>query len=585
METTTSASNESKVHDLGTREVVKRIKPEFDNPNEYDELVDAWRDLCDRCQRESNDDLKFAEIEKAAIVALSAAPKEQLAGHVGQDISRMLNSFDYPTFLVTSMGHISACNLCAWKEFNLEVCDSIDQLPFRIDGLEKISELISQEIHKESSAHDSSLLLKRTHPDKGQQHATIAITISFGQIPTALVFVITTQWKPRSVDLLKQQFGLTRAEAEVLISFVDGYSPQDIAKQRNRSQQTVRTQFQSIREKLGVKNQTDLLRTTLSVSDFNRDIGRITSAVEHPHRRKSENVRAGGRVVEATLMGDFAGDPIVSISAVSHYTFNAEFEKMLYEARLLLISVCPPGYGTTDLSTTESSWIDQAGDDMVAVLDQLDISRCVMLITFTNAPMSYRIARMYPSRFSHIVQLNTCGPASFDQASQDRSPWISGIVRACTGNSAIVGILLRGYIKSWAAIGARQFMRLQMSSNPVDARYALLPENIAEAQHALETATWRGIDGALQEHLLVFEDWTTDIDAVQVQMTFIHGRENKLFTIDSIRKLAELFSDKVNLVEIENAGFTAAQSHPEKVIGVLRLVVDSHAAKTHDNLL
>ena len=52
METTTSASNESKVHDLGTREVVKRIKPEFDNPNDYDELVDAWRDLCDRCQRE-----------------------------------------------------------------------------------------------------------------------------------------------------------------------------------------------------------------------------------------------------------------------------------------------------------------------------------------------------------------------------------------------------------------------------------------------------------------------------------------------------------------------------------------------------
>lgn len=573
---TSSVIDRGSKTDTGTREVVEKIKAEFDDPQEYDELVDAWSKLCERSSTALNEDLKFAEIEKAAIVALSENPEEQSIGHVGHNISQMLNSFDYPTFLVTPDGRVSASNLCAWKEFNLEVNDSIDRLPFKVDGSEKISQLISNEALKKSTDQDSALLIKRTHPGDGLQDATIAVSVSFGQTLTALVFVITTKWKPKSVDMLAEKFDLTKAEADILICFVDGYSSHDIAKQRNRSHQTVRTQFQSIREKLGVSNQTELLRTALSVSDFTRDIGNITAAVEHPYRRKSENVRAGGRVVEATLMGDFSGDPIVTISSVSQYTYHAEFEKLLYESNLLLISVCPPGYGKTDPALEKGSWIEQAGDDILAVLEQLSISRCTLLITYTNAPMSYRVARMNPTRFSHIVQLNTCGPAIFDKPSSARSPWISGFVRACImGNSAIAGILLRGYIRSWVAIGARQFMRLQMSSTPVDAKYALLPANTQESQHALETATWRGISGALQEHLLLFDNWTADIRAAQANVTFIHGVENKVFVIESVRSLAALFPDKINLIEIKNAGFTASMSHPGEVVEILRSVVES----------
>ena len=560
-----------------THEVVKKIKADFDDPNEFDELVDAWRSLCERSRNETSEDLKFADIEKAAIAALSTTPREPSADHIGHDISRMLNSFDYPTYLVTSDGYVAASNLCAWKEFSLEVNDPINELPFQIEGSEDISQLISSLVRKKTTNSESTLLLKRAHASLGQLDATIAITVSFGQIPTALVFVITTRWKHDSVNLLKRQYGLTRAEAEILISFVDGYSSQDIAKQRSRSHQTVRAQFQSIREKLGVRNQTDLLRTTLSVSGFTSGIGSITNAVEHPHRRKSENIRQGGRVVEATLMGDFTGDPIVTIAAISQYTFNAEFEQLLFDANLVLISICPPGYGKTDPTPKGISWIDQTADDMLAVLDQLHIPRCILLIKYTNAPMSYRIASLHPDRFSHIVQLSTCGPAVYDKPSKGRSTWISGTLKACLSNSAIAGILVRGYIKSMATIGAGQFMRLQMSSNPVDAKYALLAQNIAESQHAIDTATRRGISGAVEEHELAFGDWSADIECVETDITFIHGRKNKLFTIESVRSLASLFPDKINLIEVEDAGFTVVLSHPKKVVEILRSVVNAYS--------
>ena len=129
-------------------------------------------------------------------------------------------------------------------------------------------------------------------------------------------------------------------------------------------------------------------------------------------------------------------------------------------------------------------------------------------------------------------------------------------------NSAIAGILVRGYVKSMVTVGVGQFMRLQMSSNPVDAKYALLPQNITESQHAMDTATRRGISGAVEEHVLAFGDWTADIECVQLEITFIHSGKNKLFTIESVRSLASLFPDKVNLIEVKHAGFTVVLSHP-----------------------
>lgn len=101
-------------------------------------------------------------------------------------------------------------------------------------------------------------------------------------------------------------------------------------------------------------------------------------------------------MVEATLMGDLTGDPIVTIAAITQYTFNAEFKQMLFDANLLLISICPPGYGKTDPTPKDISWTDQTADDMLAVLDQLHIPKCVLLIKYTNAPMSYRIATLPP---------------------------------------------------------------------------------------------------------------------------------------------------------------------------------------------
>ncbi len=60
-------------------------------------------------------------------------------------------------------------------------------------------------------------------------------------------------------------FGFTRAEAEVAVAFVIGYSIAEIAMQRGCSVNTVRTQFAHIKDKLGKNTQTDVLRELMRV--------------------------------------------------------------------------------------------------------------------------------------------------------------------------------------------------------------------------------------------------------------------------------------------------------------------------------
>ena len=569
--------------DISTSKVVEKIKPDFYDPTEVDQLVEAWSELCERAQKDSNHDLQFAAVEKAAIAALSSAPKEQPAGHIGHDISRMLNSFDYPTYLVSSDGHIVASNLCAWKEYSLEDQDSINQLPFKIDGSEKISQLIKAEVRQDNADRESALLLKRTHASEGQQDATVAITISYGRVPTALVFVITTKWKTKSVKLLKEQFGLTKTELAILISFVDGYSSQDIAKQRQRSHETVRVQFQSIRDKLQVKTQTELLRTILSVSNFTRDISEITSAVEHPHRRKSINATQRGRLVEVTLMGDLAGDPMLTLANAANYTFNADVEQQLFDANLYIISVVTPGCGRTDPVPAGEARLNCISADVNAVLDQLGVMSCPMFVYNANAPVCYGVVRRAPERFTHVAHIAACAPIRFQITLESQSPWVTGILKASVKHPAMKRVLFLGTMKAWAALGAKQFMRLQMSSNPVDAKYALAPENISEFEHALETATQGGVSSAADDLALTFEDWTPDVETIPQKITLLHGAQDKLVTIDFIREFASAFPEKIKMKVIEKAGFPLLQSHPNEVIKLLRSVVDAYGLESANN--
>ena len=68
-------------------------------------------------------------------------------------------------------------------------------------------------------------------------------------------------------DHLAQRFGLTVAQARVLSAFLGGQSLKEIAQTQGVSITTVRTHFVQMREKLGARDQVDVVRIALLGAD------------------------------------------------------------------------------------------------------------------------------------------------------------------------------------------------------------------------------------------------------------------------------------------------------------------------------
>lgn len=135
-------------------------------------------------------------------------------------------------------------------------------------------------------------------------------------------------------------------------------------------------------------------------------------------------------------------------------------------------------------------------------------------------------------------------------------------------------MLFRGTMKAWATIGAKQFMRLQMSSNPIDSKHVLSVENLREYEHALKTATRGGVSAAADDLALTFEDWAAEVEAIDSAITVVHGVEDKLVTVDIVRRFAEAFPEKIELIEIEDAGMPLLQSHTSEIVRLLKSAVE-----------
>ncbi|MEX0839528.1 MAG: LuxR C-terminal-related transcriptional regulator [Parvibaculum sp.] len=68
-------------------------------------------------------------------------------------------------------------------------------------------------------------------------------------------------------DHLAQRFGLTVAQARVLSAFLAGQNLREIARLQGVSITTVRTHFVQMREKLGARDQADVIRIALLGGD------------------------------------------------------------------------------------------------------------------------------------------------------------------------------------------------------------------------------------------------------------------------------------------------------------------------------
>jgi len=97
------------------------------------------------------------------------------------------------------------------------------------------------------------------------------MTVGEAGTPFASSGIYASVWlTPGSADItvspraLREYYGLTRAESELVVWFVRGKTPAQAAEIRSVTLGTLRSQIKAIKKKVGVNRQADLVRTVLS---------------------------------------------------------------------------------------------------------------------------------------------------------------------------------------------------------------------------------------------------------------------------------------------------------------------------------
>ncbi len=314
------------------------------DPQRFEELVAAWNVQFDPERGPPGPTSLIA----AAHDALDAMAGESERG-VRPEIKRMINDLAYSVVVTSRGGLVRGMNTQAMARLHLEIGGEIDTLDYQLEGGELISDAVARlldprgrkdELVLEREVHDPSCRIAKLamvpRKDRPQREASV------------LLFVIDPEQREKAKALMARAYDLTPSKRDVLSAFLDGASLADIASGRGRSLATVRTQFQRVLAKSGASSQAELMRNALVLSQFVTEVSEIAEVARHPHRRKAQILRPGGRRVAVVLAGDFSGAPLLFLSTLTHHALPAEIEARLKSAGLLAIHLWRPGFGGTD---------------------------------------------------------------------------------------------------------------------------------------------------------------------------------------------------------------------------------------------
>jgi pimeloyl-ACP methyl ester carboxylesterase/DNA-binding CsgD family transcriptional regulator len=553
-------------------ELQRLISESPKNPSGFSDLVATWNGFFDN----GTDAIKSSRIKSAAksasIDALSDFERLPTSS-VHPELGRILGTSRFPVLLTDFDGNVLSANFEALAIPGLDIGRSIDLIDAELDQGETFVKAIQTTLLATDTA---TPVLKQAYAQNGKHTKTVAIVparVSRGNSALALMFFIDLNFHEEAMRLMADGSGLSQAEREVAEAFVYGRDLAEIAKDRNSSLATVRTQFQSVLQKTSTHNQAELLRKSIALSGFADTMEEIAQTVRHPHRVSADVLCRGGRKVEATLAGKPDGKVVVFLPNATQKTFQPSIEAAFAAANLCVLSICRPGTGRTDPAPKDMDIDVCAAEDVATVMSQLGAERSPFLVHSTSAPFGFRMAQLLSERVSRLVVVSGFPPAPYVAAQRTGAPFASAMIRAASSSPAMLAFLTKSGITAWRLLGTRRFMTMQLANNPDDIALAICPECLAEFDSAFQSSLARGTDAGTYELKVGTLDWSAWTKGISCEVDWLHGTKDAAVNIDAVRAFAADNPNSFALDEIDGAGWMLIYSHIDKVVEKLSLDV------------
>ncbi len=567
-----------------TSELVDLVYAATLDPQRYDELMAHWQQHLDAVLAAPGTPGTPADDENAEPCA--SAQGEELARHFDRafailerlgrqdagthSLAALVESESHPALLVDAQGRIAAVNARAHAQFGLASGHTLDALSLEATGLTHIRQALARLADEPPGR---LLTVTRILSPRDGETPLVALNRApavQGQPPMALLSVADIAWSARIGELLRHVFGLTAAECEIVRGIIAGLSIEQLAAQRSRSVQTVKTQSKSVLRKLALRTQAELIRMVATLMQMDAAPESLRGPTPTADTSRTTLLRGAGRPLDVTTIGPPGGRPVLFIHGMldGHGVTRALHEG-LWRAGIRLICPARPNFGASGPDGAAQGAPERFAADLDAVLDHFGVACCPVVGHMAAAVYAFAAAARLGPRITHVV--NIAGGVPIVSPAQFASMSARQRIVAYTARHAprLLPLILRVGIAQIDGGGERAVVRALYRSAPLDHAIASTPEIFALLCEGFRFALMQGHRAFEIDAWHVVRDWSAWVRASSQPVLLVHGRQDPVVDVATVRAFADGLGARARLIERPDQGQLLFYAAPEVVLQAL----------------
>ena len=390
------------------------------------------------------------------------------------------------------------------------------------------------------------------------------------------IYVMGIDWDEGLELLLSDAFSLTPSELQVVRELCGGKTQEEIAKQRNRSLYTIRTQVKKLMHRTNTSSQVDLVRLVITMASFGRSQSlKRANISKHLEMGTQIMVPLGNkREMPVHQIGDPKGHPVLFIHGMlDGIAVCKSVAKLLSKNKIRLIAPVRPNFADSQAAYNIKTAPEEFAVDLCQIMDHLEIETAPISGHMAGSIYAFATASILPDRISSI--LNISGGVPMKSLRQLSSMASRQRVVAWTARFApnLLPAIIRAGISKIDCGDESEFMNALYAKGSKD-RDVVANVNIRTAIHAgYQFAIAQGHRAFEVDSHHVTRDWSSYVENVQQRIILEHGAFDPTVRIKSVKEFADRY-DNVELIEHDDAGQLLFYQKPKEIISSLNSLLN-----------
>ena len=465
----------------------------------------------------------------------------------------------------------------AQEQFGLSRNSTIHHLPFAATLRPRLQEALAALCDGTNRPEERSPVVLNLAAANGaaQRFMVARPMLQPGSPPLLLLEEGSSGWSACLAENLRDGFGLTPRETEILGAVCDGKTLSFIAQEQGRKVSTLRSQMKSILRKTGTSSQAQLVTLVFSIAAYldPSDPESDTSEKGLWHHTLPDD-----RTMPYHVFGPETGRVALFIHGMlDGVRLLRLLEPLLFANDICIIAPHRPGFGTAPACDRPMADLPRAvAEDILHLADNLGVSTFPVIGHMAGSVHAFELAARGQDRVSTIINVSGGVPIRSIAQLRHMSRRQRTVAYTARFAPAALPLILHAGIRQIEYGGVQEFIAALYDDAPADQRSLGNPEIRALVAEGVQFATAQGYQGFQSDSYQVVRDWSQLVAGSTCPVTLIHGRHDPVVLCQSVEDFAAQQPARMATLIAEQEGQLVLYSRPDILVGALQRVLQDN---------